>query len=395
MRTNKIVARVGFVALLANVSILSGCRDDGATVPLTAPAIRQLEDGSPLKAVPGMVVTDESRPRPLAGAVAGTPALAVGGAPPVWEPNFGTGLNQFDDDCDFRSFGFSFTFYGVAYSGVWINSNGNLTFNRCNNDWWHPDIPDGSNVIIAALYGDFNPAVAGDVYFNTLGTAPNRRFVVTWSNVPEFFPSNTGHSTFQVQLYEASGAILFAYNGLGTDGINWSYSAPSTDPNMDVGISSGTGLFINSASGTAIPGLDMMNLCYLPMEGGYTDLRGPCVIPVDVDVKPGSDPNSINTRSKGVVPVAILGSDEFDVTDIDVTTLQFGPAAASPAHDLTRKGTYHGHLQDVNSDGYLDLVSHYRHRQTGLSKGVTEACITAATTSGIPVEGCDAVRIVK
>ncbi len=55
-------------------------------------------------------------------------------------------------------------------------------------------------------------------------------------------------------------------------------------------------------------------------------------VAVDIDIKPGSDPNSINLKSKGVIPVAILGSAIFDVTYVDVTTLVF--AGASPAHDL-------------------------------------------------------------
>jgi hypothetical protein len=117
------------------------------------------------------------------------------------------------------------------------------------------------------------------------------------------------------------------------------------------------------------------------------------LIIVDIDIKPGSFPNSINPKSNGVVPVAILGSADFDVTDVDVTTLTFGPAGALPAHDLTDPVTYADHLQDVNSDGFTDLVSHYRQKETGLAPGDTEACIDGATDGGTPIEGCDSVRI--
>ena len=39
------------------------------------------------------------------------------------------------------------------------------------------------------------------------------------------------------------------------------------------------------------------------------------------DIKPGSDTNPINPMGRGVIPVALLGSDTFDVADVDVTTL--------------------------------------------------------------------------
>lgn len=40
-------------------------------------------------------------------------------------------------------------------------------------------------------------------------------------------------------------------------------------------------------------------------------------IPVTIDIKPGSEPNCFNNDGHGVIPVAILGSAEFDVTTID------------------------------------------------------------------------------
>ncbi|MQY56694.1 hypothetical protein GH140_00640, partial [bacterium] len=44
-------------------------------------------------------------------------------------------------------------------------------------------------------------------------------------------------------------------------------------------------------------------------------------IPVFVDIKPGSCPNPLNLKSKGVLPIAILGTEDFDVTKIDPATL--------------------------------------------------------------------------
>ena len=118
----------------------------------------------------------------------------------------------------------------------------------------------------------------------------------------------------------------------------------------------------------------------------FAEMEGPLVIEVQIDIKPASDPNSINTKSMGLVAVAILGSDTFDVLDVDVSTLTFGSAGASPAHS--------GHLEDVNGDGLTDLVTHYVQKQTGLAVGDTQACISGTTTDGTPISGCDSVNIV-
>lgn len=110
----------------------------------------------------------------------------------------------------------------------------------------------------------------------------------------------------------------------------------------------------------------------------------------DLDIKPGSYPNSINTKSKGVIPVALLGTDTFDVTTVDVTTLRFGPSDALPAHNLTDAEVYAEHLQDVNYDGYIDLVSHYRTKQTGIAVG---QILAELDYDGSTVD--DSIRVVK
>ena len=109
---------------------------------------------------------------------------------------------------------------------------------------------------------------------------------------------------------------------------------------------------------------------------------------VKIDIKPGNNRNSINPFGKGVIPVAILGSDTFDVADVDVTTLVFGPNGASLAH---RKGP---HPKDANHDGFTDLLAHFLTEQTGIAPGDEEACVTSETLDGAPFKGCDSVRTV-
>ena len=310
----------------------------------------------------------------------------ISAAPAYWEASLGTGLGQGEDDADFVSFGFTFYFYGVPYSGVWINSNGNMTLNDPNPSGMSPDIPEGSYSIIAPLYGDFNPWWDGDVYYNTLGEQGSRRFVVTWHAVPEFFWD--GSNTFQAVLYEGTNLIQFGYNGLTTDGINWN------GPPMAVGISSGAGPCIISASGTTIPALDDANIFYWWNGTDYVESTTlPSVaVDVDIDVKPAGNPNRINLKSKGVIPVAVLTTPNFDATTVDGTTVEF--AGASPVHDQSDPLVVADHQHDVDLDGDIDYVFHFLVRETNIQAGDTEVELIGQTINGTQIVGSDSVSTV-
>jgi len=101
-----------------------------------------------------------------------------------------------------------------------------------------------------------------------------------------------------------------------------------------------------------------------------------------IDIKPGSYPNSINLKSKGVVPVAVLSTGDFDASTVDPNTVKF--ADASPAK---------WSLEDVSGDGRLDLVLHFKTQDLSLT-GATEATLTGFTYDDIPIEGTDTVNIV-
>ena len=109
----------------------------------------------------------------------------------------------------------------------------------------------------------------------------------------------------------------------------------------------------------------------------------PPVIEVAIDIKPGSDPNSINLGSKGVVPVAVLTADEFDATTVDPATVLF--AGAPPVHWA---------LEDVDGDGDVDMILHFKTQALGLDATSTEATLTGSTYDEQEIQGTDTVRIV-
>jgi len=114
---------------------------------------------------------------------------------------------------------------------------------------------------------------------------------------------------------------------------------------------------------------------------------GSQVLQVAIDIKPGSFPNSINPRSKGLLPVAILSSETFDARDVDPASVGLGPNDAPMAHPS-------GHQEDVDGDGDLDLVLHFRTAETGIACGDTMLTLSGATSDGQEIAGEDGVRTV-
>jgi len=117
-----------------------------------------------------------------------------------------------------------------------------------------------------------------------------------------------------------------------------------------------------------------------------TELRLGNEIEVEIDIKPGSAGNPVNPRNRGVLPVALLGSASFAVADVDGATLVFGPLGASPSGGPA--------LEDVNADGFVDLLVHFRTQASGIAAGDAQACLGGETLGGTRFIGCDSVRVV-
>jgi hypothetical protein len=78
---------------------------------------------------------------------------------------------------------------------------------------------------------------------------------------------------------------------------------------------------------------------------------------VDVDIKPGSCENPVNEKSKGVIPVAILGTADFDVTQIDPASITL--AGVAPLRWSFEDVSATSNCSAKHGDGYLDLVLHF------------------------------------
>jgi hypothetical protein len=120
------------------------------------------------------------------------------------------------------------------------------------------------------------------------------------------------------------------------------------------------------------------------------------LVTVDIDIKPGSDPNCFNNNGHGVIPVAILGSDgssgfaPLNASDINANTLSLEGLAVA----LRGNNTLLSHLEDVNGDNLIDLVVQIEDMDAVFVEGSSMAKLTGELMDGTPIEGTDSICIV-
>ncbi|MBO9664306.1 hypothetical protein [Dokdonella sp.] len=150
----------------------------------------------------------------------------------------GTPLNlEFDDHAVPADIGFPFTFYGLTADQIMIGYNGGLLFDLESVFFTQENTPLPSTAIGPAIlpyWTDiyYQQPEDGNIYYATLGTAPNRRFVVEWFNLPVMIGGiQQDSATFEAVLYEGSDQILFQYADTSVG-----------DPQRDDGITATIGL---------------------------------------------------------------------------------------------------------------------------------------------------------
>ena len=111
----------------------------------------------------------------------------------------------------------------------------------------------------------------------------------------------------------------------------------------------------------------------------------PQAIEVRVDILPADKKNRINLRSNGNIAVAVLSTKKFDATQVDWETVTFGPRDATELHRRS-------HVRDVDRDGDMDFVLHFKIRKTGIRCGDRKATLSGETFSGQSFTGSDKVK---
>jgi hypothetical protein len=150
------------------------------------------------------------------------------------------------------------------------------------------------------------------------------------------------------------------------------------------------------------------DVSYYHNDGGEPPGDG---IEIPLDIKPTSCPNPLNTNSKGVLPVAILGTEDFDVTQIDPASVRLEGVAplrwasedvATPFEPYTGKGDCLADCTTDGPDGFLDLTLKFETQAVVAALGgVNDGdCIVIGLTGnlkeefgGTPIVGEDVVVI--
>lgn len=138
------------------------------------------------------------------------------------------------------------------------------------------------------------------------------------------------------------------------------------------------------------------------------------VIDIEIDIKPGSCPNPISLKSKGVLPVAILGTEDFHVEAIDPEAILLSREGIEEGIAPIRYSyedvatPFEGELcgcHDRNGDGYMDLTLKFETQELIEQLELNEVAGETISLSlsgnlkeeegGNPVAGEDCIWVLK
>ena len=154
------------------------------------------------------------------------------------------------------------------------------------------------------------------------------------------------------------------------------------------------------------PNTDVNGGCKVNPEDGCFDMKiGTVCAPlevsvvnretVEIDIKPGTEPNSINLGSNGKVPVAIMSTSLFDATTIDPVSVELAGATVAFKGKSDNPMTS---VSDVNGDGIFDLIVHVDTEGFQLTDVDVSAELkaTAKNQAGddLFIRGEDSIRVV-
>lgn len=252
------------------------------------------------------------------------------------------------------------------------------------------------------------PAVNADVVLVPAGQIWDIDYPVTGTLKIDGTANLLTNASVSQYIYVQDGGTLYMHSGTIGQGcfiIVCSGAAGMTVYGTDFAVSNGTIEPDGSWTPDSYLGRGILTGCYEDESSIYLwifsntainlqVLDDEVEIDIDIDIKPDSELNKINLKSKGVIPVAVLTTDDFNASEVDPESVTF--AGAEPVRST---------LEDVDEDGDLDMLFHFKTQELNLDENITkaaeatEATETTLTLTGkrtdVKIRGTDTVRIVS
>jgi hypothetical protein len=250
-----------------------------------------------------------------------------------------------DDATAVLTLPFAFRFYGQPYSLACVSSNGAIYFVTATSQCAGFEIDFANVDITAAAVPNDRPAVlpywtdltfqvagGGAVFYQTIGVAPSRRFVVQWNNA--YPQGSTSPVTFQAVLSEQGNRILFQYKTV---------ALGASDPARNggratVGIRSAGSPANNRHLAWSFNAPVLTNDGAIAFSSAVGDTSGPAVT--------ASAPGTIWPPNNQTVPVKVQGQISDVGSGVDPATVRFSVTdeygTVQPAGPITlaANGTY-------------------------------------------------------
>ncbi len=317
----------------------------------------------------------------------------------------------------------------LADNNVWVANSGHSRVTRLHNDGsWVTTIIVGTTPTGVAV------DAAGKVWVTNYGSDNVMRIDPATNAVDLTVPLGWGAQPYNYS--DMTGSVLFnaikqgtwtvTHDG-GLAGIEWGTISWNTEPEGSVPV--GASIKVEARASDSDPSVEtwveVTNGVPFTLTGQYIEIRAtlqanadgespilsdltvvPAVIEVAVDIHPGSCPNPLNVHKKGVVPVAILGTADFDVVDIDPASVELEGVAPLRWAVEDVSTPFDGDLVDRYSctedgpDGFDDLTLKFDAQQVAAALGpvadgdVLTLTLTGSTTYNIAIEGQDIVFII-
>ena len=200
--------------------------------------------------------------------------------------------------------------------------------------------------------------------------------------------NDTSENGTEIYLFYNSNPDV-AYSDVrgGWDGEGNLDSDPILVGNGDVHLSEGSPCIDMGSSSVELPEFDFEGDSRVLGQGpdmGADESAIKAPLALQIAIKPGGNPNSINLKSRGLVPVAVLTTETFQkASAIDLESIEFAEAKA-----------VRWCFRDVDRDGDDDVLFLFKTQELNLDEESTEATLTGRLMDGTEIVGTDQVRIV-